>query len=133
MQKILTTRFPNNPTAIQHFGGLLEEYQDSGFAPPNMNNELVIQDDKGIKFWSHVWEAILYRHLRSLGLTFVESKVKKSGQTGSDFGVIYSGKTIWIEAIVPEPIGIPEDYLKPETNLNPISQLQRELSSRWTH
>jgi hypothetical protein len=57
MRKILTTRFPNNPTAVQHFGGLLGEYQNSGFAPPNMNSELATQDDKGRKFWSHVWEA----------------------------------------------------------------------------
>jgi len=39
------TRFPNNPAAIQHFGGLLEEYRDSGFAPPNLNSELAVPDD----------------------------------------------------------------------------------------
>jgi hypothetical protein len=136
MQKILLTKFPNNPTAIQHFGGLLVEYKNSGFAPPNLKSELAAQDDKGRKFWSHVWEAILYRHLKLLNLIFVESKVKKSGQCGPDFGVIHSGKVIWIDAVVPEPIGIPEDYLKPPAYNPAMPEARVELHEqkllRWT-
>ena len=32
------------------------------------------------------------------------------------FGIIYDGRTIWIEAIVASPDGIPADYLQPPAN-----------------
>ena len=54
---------------------------------------------------------MLYRHLRAL---CYEPKryAKRAGQCGPDFRVEHAGRTIWIEAAVPGPQGIPTDYLE---------------------
>jgi len=134
MQKILMIRFPNNPNAVQHFGTLLEEYRNSGLASPNLDNELMTQEHK--KFWSIIWEACLYRHLKSLGFAFDMNKARKSGQNGPDFSVISSGKKIWVEAIVPEPIGISEEYLRTPsynpTKLECKTEPHEKKLLRWT-
>ena len=58
---------------------------------------------------------MLFRHLMSLDLEVVNS-TGKTGQNGPDFGVKFGGKTIWLEAIVPSPNGVPSDYLQPPTS-----------------
>ena len=53
---------------------------------------------------------MLYRHLRAQGYE-PKGFAKRSGQHGPDFRVEHAGRTIWIEAVVPGPHGIPADYL----------------------
>lgn len=131
---ILQTRYPYNAKAAQHFGAILGEYYGSGHAPPNMIAELQTQDDG--KYWAHIWEAILYKHLKTLGLSFIEERVNKSGQKGPDFGINHSGKRVWIEAIVPSPTGIPSEYLKPPsrdiTKIEAHEVPHQQKLLRWT-
>jgi type I restriction enzyme S subunit len=69
-----------------------------------------------------------------LGLRFRRDKVVKAGQKGPDFGIIHSGATIWIEAIVPAPEGIPEDYLRTPGIGEVVvkSMPHQEMLLRWT-
>lgn len=106
----LETKFPNNTIAADHYGDLLIPYAQSGLAPPHMQSELETGDEG--KFWSSVWEAMLYRHLRALGYA-LRNNATSSGQNGPDFCFAHGTSTIWVEAIVPSPEGIPADYLEP--------------------
>jgi hypothetical protein len=78
--------------------------------PPHFLAELKAGDDG--KFWSAIWEAMLYRHLKACGFN-LRNKTAASGQIGPDFGFDHDGRTIWIEAVVPSPEGIPAEWLEP--------------------
>ena len=102
--------FPNNNVAPNHFGELLTQYAESGLSPPHLVAEIETGDEG--KLWSYLWEAMLYRHLRSMGYA-LRNSVRAAGQHGPDFCVDHQGRTIWIEATVPSPEGIPVDWLEP--------------------
>ena len=103
----LSNRFPLSDVAQSFYKKLLVAYQASGLAPPNFASEVTSGDDG--KFLAHVWEALLYRHLTALGCEFRTGLVNRSGQRGPDFGIIHRETTVWIEAVVPSPEGIPSD------------------------
>jgi hypothetical protein len=105
----LQRRFPNNTVAPDHYGELLTQYAASGLSPPHLVAEIETGDEG--KLWSCIWEAMLYRHLRSIGCA-PRNSVTAAGQQGPDFCVEQQGRTIWIEAIVPSPEGIPADWLE---------------------
>lgn len=96
---------------LKHYNELLSSYVKSGMAPPNLQREL--ETGKKSKLFAHVWEAMLYQSLLELGSKFVPSRVTKAGQDGPDFGIVIEGRTIWIEATVPEPIDLPPEWLAP--------------------
>lgn len=123
-------RFPD-PVLSDHYIKLVCEYEDLGLARPDLLAE-IIGGDRG--FYSHIWEAMLYRHLHVHGFAFRQRNVTKAGQRGPDFGIVYQGQTIWIEAIVPSPEGIPGDYLRPPEvgEFRAGSFLHREILLRWT-
>jgi hypothetical protein len=77
---------------------------------------------------------MLYRHLRSLGFGFYPGNVRRAGQRGPDFGIFHEGQTIWIEAIVASPEGIPEDYLRPPApgEFRVGSFPHQQILLRWT-
>jgi hypothetical protein len=106
----LQNRFGNNQTALNHFLDLLLQYAESGLSPPHLVPEIETGEEG--KLWSYIWEAMLYRHLRSNDYR-MRSLVSVAGQNGPDFGIDYQGRTIWIEAIVPSPEGISADWLEP--------------------
>ncbi len=128
---LLEQRFPGPPLTT-HYDDLLSEYQRSGLAPPNMVPQVSSGDDGSL--WAHIWEAMLYRYLTNLGFVFRRDRVKKSGQDGPDFGVMHDGRTIWIEAIVPAPEGIPPDYLRsPKPGQIAFRSVpHQEILLRWT-
>ena len=103
---VLERRFPNNKIAPTHFGQLLTEYVEADIGPPHLVDEVETGDEG--KLWSCIWEAMLYRHLRAQGYE-PKGVAKRSGQHGPDFRVEHAGRTIWIEAVVPGPHGIPAD------------------------
>jgi type I restriction enzyme S subunit len=126
----LRDRFPD-PEFSQHYICLIGEYLASGLAPPNISTEITV-GDRGL--YAHIWEAMLYRHLRSLGFEFRRGHVRRAGQRGPDLGIVHEGRTIWIEAIVPSPEGIPPDYLRPPEpgEFKTGSFPHREILLRWT-
>jgi hypothetical protein len=75
----LEKRFPGPPLTI-HYADLLSEYRRSGLPPPNMVQEVTSGDERGL--WAHIWEAMLFRHLRNLRVDLLPGRVKKSGQIG---------------------------------------------------
>ena len=77
---------------------------------------------------------MLYRHFVGLGFQPHCPDIKKSGERGPDFGIVYKGQTIWVEAVTPSPEGIPSNYLEPpkkgEVEFKPVLDEQPLL--RWT-
>jgi hypothetical protein len=110
ISEALERRFPNNTVAPPHFEKLLSEYEGSDLAPPNMQQE-VRAGERGLR--AHIWEAMLFRYFKELGFGFLSNRVLKAGQQGPDFGLVHGDSTIWVEAIVPAPEGIPAECLEP--------------------
>jgi hypothetical protein len=130
--QVLQTKFADNTVAQTHYGDLLSAYEASGLAPPNLEKEIRAGGNRG--FWTHVWEAILFRYLSDLGFQFRYDKVSKAGQNGPDFGIVYNDTTIWIEAVAPSPEGIPVDYLLPPQRGQFVARTvpHQEMLLRWT-
>jgi hypothetical protein len=128
---VLQTRFPRNDVAPAHYGELLRTYADSGIGPPHLLHELETGDEG--KLWSCIWEAMLYRHLRSLGYE-LSGSVSARAQHGPDFRFERDGLTIWVEAVVPSPEGIPSDWLAPPMagEVKAVSKPHREMLLRCT-
>jgi hypothetical protein len=84
--EFLTEHFPRNHYYADHLGELLSAYEDSGLASPHFVEEVVGGEDG--KLWARVWEAMLYRHLVSLGFQPHTTGMKKSGERGPDFGIV---------------------------------------------
>lgn len=128
---VLRTRFPCNEVAPPHYAELLEAYSDSGLAPPHLLRELETGDEG--KLWSCIWEAMLYRHLRSLGYQLSGSAGARA-QHGPDFCFERDGLTIWVEAVVPSPEGIPSDWLEAPVagQVKAVNKPHREMLLRCT-
>lgn len=109
--EFLARRFPQQTVWASHFGILLCAYDNSGLADPHLVTEVTSCDDG--KLCARVWEAMLYRHLSTLGFEFQKADLTKSGNPGPDFCVAHNGQIIWIEAVTPAPEGIPKDWLSP--------------------
>jgi hypothetical protein len=99
-----------------HWDELLRDYSGSGLADPNLCSEI----GKGLadetqKFWACLWEAMLYRHFTQLEFHFRCDYQRASGQNGPDLGLIKNNRTIWVEAVVPKPERIPDEWLNPKS------------------
>lgn len=114
IEEALKQKFTDNDIAIRHFGDLLAAYQKSELAPPHLEQELSasLNEGDGHKFYSCVWEAMLFRHFSQLGLEFSNDHIRKCGQEGPDFGIKIENHTLWIEAIAITPgENFPEGWL----------------------
>ena len=92
VRKFLVVCFPGNDYYANRIAELLCAYEKSDLASPHLVEEVASGDDG--KLWARVWEAMLYRHLVSLGLQPHSSGVKKSGERGPDFAIVHEGQTI---------------------------------------
>jgi hypothetical protein len=131
--KILIKNYEYPEPYLRHLDELLSDYYRSGMASPHLLHELSTGEEG--KLYARTWEAILYKHLMSLGREFLPIPVRKSGEDGPDFGIVYSGKRIWIEAIVPAPEGIPSEWLTPPKigEYKVRSMPHEAMLLRWTH
>lgn len=116
-----------------HWEGLLYDYERSGLAPPHLRKE-VSQGCAGElqKLWACLWEAMLYRHFKNLGFEFKRDHLRMSGQKGPDLGLIHEGRTIWIEATVPEPKGLPGEWLASPSEPRIYTAPREAMLLRWT-
>jgi hypothetical protein len=119
------------PERRDHWDQLLRDYANSRLAPPNICSEIrqgLSGETK--KFWAYLWEAMLYRHFRQIGFEFRNDYQRTSGQHGPDFGLVDDGHTIWIEAVVPEPKGVPTKWLNADGLFGP--ETFDAIRLRWT-
>jgi hypothetical protein len=106
--------------------GLWKEYLALGLPNDHFVGELTSGDRS--KLHQRVWEMLLARHLNALGYHL------SSLNEGPDLRFEHNGLTVWVEAIAPEPRGIPEDYLEmPKAGECKVDTVpHEEILLRWT-
>jgi len=81
------------------------------------------------RFFQCLWEMLLARHLHAQGHDLT------SPIHGPDFRFKYEGRVIWVEAISPEPRGLPDHWLE-GPKLNAPSRVEdvphEQIGLRWT-
>lgn len=90
---------------------LLDEYDASGFAPPNLPGEIATRQREKIQ--AAIWEAMLYWHFKNNGVVYCAGRVTKAGQNGPDLCIDLNGRRLWIEAVAATPTGVPSEWLAP--------------------
>lgn len=113
---------PHIPPVLLDF---FQTYETWGLADPNFYTDVLNGTDG--QFKSRVWEMQLAAHLKSLGYEI------ESSAHGPDFKVTTGSQTYWVEAVCPEPSGIPEEWLM--RSLEPghvYSVPSKEILLRWT-
>lgn len=121
INNMLAKRFPKGPVLREFLSPILSEFIDSGSCDANTLTEL--QSDNEQQFWSKTWEALLYRRLKLLG------GVVRGGGAGPDFHVTLPSLEFFVEATVPAPEGIPEEWF---SEVAECSVPFDEILLRWT-
>ena len=126
VEAAIRRRYDTNPAARDHYVALWHEFSTMDLADAHFVSE--ITGDKDTKFWQRLWEMVLGRHLSRLQHRL------SSADKGPDFRFEAEGKTVWCEAIAPEPKGLPGDWLtlsKPD-DIRVHSVPHEAMLLRWT-
>lgn len=134
--KIVVRGRPVAGGAIAHWNELLCDYEKSGAAPPNLRAEVNSGDEQKLR--AFIWEAMLCRHFAtgSLPAQIEPRPTRKSGQDGPDLCLRVDNATVWVEATVPKPEGVPDEWLglfdKTQPRFQPQSPPYDQILLRWT-
>lgn len=94
------------------------------------DNNFVVEFTSGKKerFFQRLWEMLLARHLYAQGHRL------SSPAHGPDFRFVHEGRVVWVEAISPEPRGLPSDWMEPPApNTTRVGTVPHdEIALRWT-
>lgn len=116
-------------TAAPHYKSCVllawEKFLALNMASEHFVTELV--SGNKAKILQRVWEMMIARHLDALGF-----KIKTAAK-GPDFRFEHEGRVYWIEAVSPEPMGVPEDYLEfPKPGEFKVGDVpHEEVRRRW--
>jgi len=105
VKKFLATKFADNDHVRERLTALYEEFTSLGIKDNIFDQDFT--DGEPHHFYPRVWEMVLARHLVQLGYD-VSSK-----DAGPDFLIEHNGQRIWIEAVCPSPVGLTDEWLKP--------------------
>jgi hypothetical protein len=105
---------------------LWEKYLALGL--PNAHFVSEFTSGKKEVVFQRAWEMMIARHLDAQGhrLTTLDE--------GPDFRFEHNGLTVWVEAVSPEPKGVPDDWLeRPKPNEFKVGDVpHKEVLLRWT-
>src|ERR1700736_2834758 len=122
----LNRHLPHAPNYRDYLLSLWQTYL--GLALPNAHFVSEFTSGKRENLLQRAWEMMLARHLNAQGhrLTSLDH--------GPDFRFEYRGLTIWIEAIAPEPKGLPTDWMaSPAPGQFKVGTFPyKEILLRWT-
>jgi hypothetical protein len=103
VRTFLAKEFAAAPNYQAHVLQLWDRYLDLGL--PNDDFVAELTSGKKPSLFQRVWEMMVGRHLNAQGL-----KLACLGR-GPDFRFERDGVTVWVEAIAPEPRGLPDHWL----------------------
>tara|TARA_E500000318_G_C3540312_1_gene204348 strand:+ start:324 stop:1196 length:873 start_codon:yes stop_codon:yes gene_type:complete len=119
-------RFSENERARDFYLQKLAQYRSAGFDSPQFHADL--NSGRESFFQQQIWEMMLGCHLLDLKLN-----VSAIHYNAPDFLVEHNGTRIWIEAISPEPKGIPTETLEPPSAEFLVTAHPHEaILLRWT-
>jgi hypothetical protein len=95
---------------------------------PNSNFVEEFTSGKKERFFQRLWEMLLARHLDAQGHRL------SSPAHGPDFRFMHNDRVVWVEAISPEPRGLPADWMEPAApNSGRVGRVPfDEIGLRWT-
>ena len=101
----LTVHLAHAPLLQAELVELWSTFRDLGL--PNDDFVAEFTNGNSASLAQRMWEMLLARHLHLLGhkLTCPDG--------GPDFRFDLDGKTVWVEAVAPEPKGLPAEWLDP--------------------
>ena len=122
----LDRKFPNEPNYKASLVALWRKYLELGL--PNAHFVSEFTNGKKESIFQRAWEMMIARHLDALGYHITNLEV------GPDFRFERDGKTIWVEAISPEPKGLPEHWMtRPKADEFKVGDFpHNEILLRWT-
>lgn len=94
--EFLERRHPSQPDRLKYYADLWDAHCAAGLANKHFVLELTSGSDA--KFAQRVWEMLLARHLMACG-----HRITSRPEGEPDFRFEHGGRTIWVEAISPEP------------------------------
>ena len=122
----LASHAGGSPQFLASVVELWRYYLALGLPNGNFVNELT--SGKGERFSQRLWEMLLARHLHAQGHALT------SPTHGPDFRFEHEGRVIWVEAISPEPRGLPDDWMEPpQPNTSRVGTVPHDaIALRWT-
>ena len=107
----------------EYVAGICKRFIEAGLADDQFLERLCFGDEAS--FWQRYTEARLACELMDAGYEPSSAKI------GPDLVINHNGKRIWIEIVTPTPVGIPEDWLRHESN-TVVDFPQEAITLRWT-
>ncbi|CCQ72767.1 restriction endonuclease subunit S [Magnetospira sp. QH-2] len=104
VETFLEARYADNTEVMECLKDLFRRYGRWGLKDSSFESKFTSGRDAD--FFAYLWEMVLASHLKNLGLDL------QSADEGPDFGFLYKGQKIWIEAVCPGPEGLSEDWLR---------------------
>jgi hypothetical protein len=101
----IAAHFANAPILEAEMMELWSLYRDLGI--PNDDFIAELTNGKRPSFAQRAWEMLLARHLHLEGHTLIPTN------GGPDIKFHLDGKTVWVEAVAPEPKGLPANWINP--------------------
>jgi hypothetical protein len=123
VRSFLAAQFAHAPLLQAEQTELWPTFRDLGL--PNDDFIAEFTNGKPASLAQRTWEMLLARHLHLEGHTL------SCPNGGPDFRFDLDGRTVWVEAVAPEPKGLPPDWLNPsftEAQTFPHQQ----ILLRWT-
>jgi hypothetical protein len=119
----LSTQFAHAPLLQAEMLELWSTFRDLGL--PNDDFFAEFTNGKGPSLVQRTWEMLLARHLHQQGHKL------SCPNGGPDFKFDLHGTTVWVEAVAPEPKGLPTEWLDPSfTGVRDFPH--KEILLRWT-
>ncbi len=125
VRAFLDKQYPNAPNYKASLLVLWEKY----LALKLPSEHFVTQFTSGKKavVFQRAWEMMVARHLDAQGFAIA------TAPHGPDFRFERGGRTFWVEAVSPEPMGVPDDYLEgPKPGEFKVGDVpHEEVRRRW--
>jgi len=125
VRAFLNKQYPNALNYKASLLALWEQYLALDLPTEHFVTEFT-SGKKAVAF-QRAWEMMVARHLDALGYAIT------TAPHGPDFRFEYDGRTYWVEAVSPEPMGVPEDFLEsPKPGEFKIGNVpHEEVRRRW--
>jgi type I restriction enzyme S subunit len=124
--EFFATRFAGSPHFLAEVIELWKHYL--ALKLPNRHFVEELTSGSGERFSQRLWEMLLARHLDAQGHQL------SAPVHGPDFRFKHLGRVIWVEAVSPEPRGLPLDWMEPPVpNGGKVGTVpHKEIVLRWT-
>jgi len=122
----LDRQYPNAPNYKASLVALWDKYQALGL--PNAHFVSEFTSGKKSVVFQRAWEMMLARHLDAQGHHLT------TAAEGPDFRFEHNGLVVWVEAVSPEPMGVPDHWLEhPKPGEFKVGDVpHNEVLLRWT-